>query len=89
MTCSIISLSQRLPDDAARQGANRHPSILRIPADTPSAGTLAADLAPFADGRPLLSHSRSNSSAKSLSACSQNSTRGFRNVGKFFQKNGK
>ena len=88
MTCSIISLSQRLPDDAARQGANRHPRSLRIPAGSSPAGALAADLAPIADGRPLF-HSRSNSSAKSLSACSKNSTRGFRNVGKFFQKSGK
>ena len=87
-----LPVTVTLPDDFFHDGANQNADCrelsLRIPAGSSPAGALAADLAPIADGRPLL-HSRSNSSAKSLSACSQNSTRGFRNVGKFFQKSGK
>lgn len=89
-TPSVPSLVP-LPSDLVQERGCHHADLLetRLPPGTTSRrATLAAGLARYADGRPLLSiHFKS--SGLNLSADPKISTRGFRNAGKSVQKTGK
>lgn len=90
MSASLVSFPANPEQQRLCQGRYSHELALRIPLDglsSPSS-TLAAGLARYADGRPLLSiHVKS--SGLNLSADPKISTRGFRNAGKSVQKTGK
>lgn len=88
MTSPLPPVLSDLAHDRACQRSYGLPTRTLPPGTTSRRATLAAGLARYADGRPLLSiHVKS--SVLSLSADPKISTRGFRNAGKSVQKTGK